>query len=431
MKENLLKEEMRFGYTKLNAFEKHLSLYEKNGLRFINIENGKIIFEKSDKRKIRYSAVVFTAFDMKKEFVDACQAKGWEFVTDYNDKLYIFRTQNPDAPEIITNEKEYFKSLAEKTFFQTGFFKNLLWALFFTLTTIVFGKPYPGLTATNIEACAIIIFIAFSALQTIARLIHFAILYAKSKPLYDQNPIMLFPDPDSVKKLQSWDILNIIQFAFMLSTVVFLGVGFCDITLHCRIIAVFIIINLFDFIQNKDRKHSLKKAFVTTAVAGIFIVAGTFYLTQWADTEYNNLHSGLNYGDIPISVSDLMETGADCTDKTLSVKSTRLGSHYSFSSGYKEGEDTSYYIHYDVLVSDHLWVTENYIESLQKRYKKDEKELIKADEAFGWDSVYYEVTDGKIGPHGYAKKNNTVIMLDFYDLPDGTDFFEIAYTALN
>ena len=130
MNDKIIKEEMKFSYTQLSAFEDYLSLKEKDGLRFTQIEGGKMFFEKATQREVKYSAVIFTGFSMREEFVEACEEQGWEFVSSYCDELYIFRTQMPEAQKIITDEKEYFKTVAKKAFLQPGFLKISLWTLF-------------------------------------------------------------------------------------------------------------------------------------------------------------------------------------------------------------------------------------------------------------------------------------------------------------
>ena len=432
MKETFLKEEMKFSYTQLPAFEKCLSRKEEGGLRFVKIEDGKVFFEKATKRKIRYSAVVFTAFSMRGEFIDACKSQGWEYVSCYCDELYIFRTQMPEAQKIITDEKEYFKTVAKKAFLQPGFLKISLWTLFLILTTVIFRSHYEGLIATSIEDCGIVVFIAFGLLQTAARLIHFASWYIKNKRKLNENAGMCFDGAEKAEKLsRNWDIANVVQLLIMLATVVVLGAGYCDINIYCWICAAFIIVSVFDVVKNIVGKENKKRFYATFGAVYAVIIVSVFGMTQWASVQYNkNLSTTLNYNGVPISASDFVEGKIDSNDKTLTVKATRLGQHYIFSSDY-EDENKNYSFDYEVLVSDNDWVTEDYIDLLHKRYNKYESKLIKAENTYGWDEVYYEVSEGKEMRLGYALKGNTVVMLDYIDTPEDINFFETAYTKLN
>ena len=391
MNDKIIKEEMKFSYTQLSAFEDYLSLKEKDGLRFTQIEGGKMFFEKATQREVKYSAVIFTGFSMREEFVEACEEQGWEFVSSYCDELYIFRTQMPEVQKIITDEKEYFKTVAKKAFLQPGFLKVSLWTLFLLLTTVAFRSPYDGIIATNIEDCAILMFIIFGLLQTVARLIHFATWYIKNKRELNKNAAILFDGEEKAEKLsQKWDIANVIQLVIILAAIVVLGAGFCDITVYCWVCAVFIVISLFDVLKSLVGKVNKKKFYMAFAVVSAVVIACVFGVTQWAGAEYNkNLVSTLNYNGVPISASDFVQTKSDCNDKTLVAKATRLGQQYIFSSDY-EDESGNYSFDYEVLVSDYDWVTEDYIELLHKRYEEYESELVKSENTYGWDEVYYE-----------------------------------------
>lgn len=432
MNDKIIKEEMKFSYTQLSAFEDYLSLKEKDGLRFTQIEGGKMFFEKATQREVKYSAVIFTGFSMREEFVEACEEQGWEFVSSYCDELYIFRTQMPEVQKIITDEKEYFKTVAKKAFLQPGFLKISLWTLFLLLTTVVFRSPYDGIIATNIEDCAILMFIIFGLLQTAARVIHFIKWYMKNKCQLDETSKIIFDSGEKAEKLsQKWDIANVIQLVIILAAIVVLGAGFCDITVYCWVCAVFIVISLFDVVKNVIGKANKKKFYVAFAVVSAVVIACVFGVTQWAGAEYNkNLVSTLNYNGVPISASDFVQTKSDCNDKTLVAKATRLGQQYIFSSDY-EDESGNYSFDYEVLVSDYDWVTEDYIELLHKRYEEYESELVKSENTYGWDKVYYEAVDGKVKQLGYAVKGNTVAMLDYIDMPEEANFFETAYEKLN
>ncbi len=432
MNDKIIKEEMKFSYTQLSAFEDYLSLKEKDGLRFTQIEGGKMFFEKATQREVKYSAVIFTGFSMREEFVEACEEQGWEFVSSYCDELYIFRTQMPEAQKIITDEKEYFKTVAKKAFLQPGFLKISLWTLFLLLTTVIFRSPYEGLVATSIEDCGIAVFIAFGLLQTAARLIHFASWYIKNKRELNENAGIYFDGAEKIEKLsRNWDIANVVQLLIMLATVVVLGAGYCDITIYCWICAAFIIVSVFDVVKNIVGKENKKRFYATFGVVCAVVIVSVFGVAQWASAQYNkNLSSTLNYNEVPISASDFVEGKFDSNDKILTVKATRLGQHYIFSSDY-EDKNENYSFDYEVLVSDNDWVTEDYIDLLHKRYNKYESKLIKAENTYGWDEVYYEVSEGKEMRLGYALKGNTVVMLDYIDMSEDINFFETAYTKLN
>ena len=123
---NEKKKAFDFYYTELAAFAEYLEQQESKGYRLKRFENNMLIFEKCEPRNIRYSVEIFKGSSYR-EFIESCSLEGWEHVTTYNGELYIFRTQKSDAIEIMTDEKEKFKTTAKRMVFQPG-----LWSFIFS-----------------------------------------------------------------------------------------------------------------------------------------------------------------------------------------------------------------------------------------------------------------------------------------------------------
>lgn len=317
---------------------------------------------------------------------------------------------------------EYLKLCAQKFFLQPDFLKILLWSLFLLLTTVFFRGDYESLIATNVEDCAILCFAAFGLLVAVVRLVQFLLWFVRNKGT------QALPESSPLK----WNIVAIIQFVFLLAALVVFGSGHTDITVHCFICGAFIVILIFSVTKNIVGKENKKKLFISFFLASVIVIAGIFGITQWASAQYNkNLSKMLNHNGLPVSVSDFIETGKDCKDKTLIVKSSVFGEHYFFSSRYEKDENTSYYLNYEVLVSDYDWVKDGYIDLLHKRYEEYESELVGAENSYGWDELFFEVLNGEVSRSGYAVKDNAVIMLNINDLPEESDFFKKAYENFN
>ena len=130
-------EAMDFNYTELTALCEHLEKKEREGLRLKGFENNMMVFEPSEEREISYSAVIHTTtFLLKKDFIAACEHEGWEYVDTYKDDLFIFRTQKDDAEEIITDEKENFRTVVKSFLFHPGFL-GVSASFFLSLTRVL------------------------------------------------------------------------------------------------------------------------------------------------------------------------------------------------------------------------------------------------------------------------------------------------------
>ena len=111
-RKNEFRENQNFNYTELTALCEHLEIREREGKRLKDIDKYSLTYDITEPREIRYSAVIFNKVLMHKDFVVTCEQEGWEYVGSHNE-LYVFRTQNPDAAEIMTDEKENFRTVTK------------------------------------------------------------------------------------------------------------------------------------------------------------------------------------------------------------------------------------------------------------------------------------------------------------------------------
>ncbi|MBQ8783656.1 MAG: DUF2812 domain-containing protein [Clostridia bacterium] len=425
----IVKEEMKFSYTELTALEQYLTQKEENGLRFIKTEDGKIHFEQAPQRKIKYSAVIFTGHSMKSDFIEACEAQGWEFVSSYCDELYIFRTENPDAEEIMTDQKDYLKTVAKRTFFQPGYLGISGFALFLLFKVLILRAPYEGLIVTDTEDCAVLVAVIFSILLTLAKLFQLVFWYIKSnRQIAENKNIPFIGKQQAEKSAKIWNAVSVIHPILMLATVMFLGMGYSNITVDCVICGIFILISLYSATRDTVKKTKNKRKYVSFAACSLVVAIGIFFICMWGQTEYNkSIDKKLCNNGVPISIADITGNENNITQRSR-VSATRLGQHYKFSSVYEaENYEESYSVYYEVFVSNYEWVTQEYIALVKKEFTDANNKLIKADEPYGWDELYYLEYNGKTEQEGYAVKGNTVVMVDYSSLPQDADFYELAY----
>ncbi|MBQ8228759.1 MAG: DUF2812 domain-containing protein [Clostridia bacterium] len=430
MKHRIVKEEMVFNYTELTAIEQYLTQKEKDGLKLQKIENGRFYFLKSDHRKIRYSAVIFTGHSVKNDFITTCENQGWEFVCSYLDEMYIFRTQNSDAVEIMTDEKENFKTVAKRAFLQPGYITFSFYALFLLFKVIFFRNHFEGIIATDAEDCTVLMFVLLSFLQTAIKLLHFACWYQKSRKLINENKKIPFSDLKKAEKTAKiWNIINLAYPVLLLLTALFVGSGYSDITAVCWVCGIIFIINLFILLNEEAKKTKNKRKYAVFAFASLLAVLCIFTATQWSKGEYNNNFKELPYADsVPVSVADLVENTENCTNKIIKSKATRFGQHYKFSSVYKTDNEEEYFsIYYQVLISEHPWVLRDYVNLINK---ENDGKLIKADNNYGWNELYLNTHNYKPMQTGYAIKGNTVIVVERSELPDEVNFYKTAHEKL-
>lgn len=111
-----------FSYRECGAMERYLEEMGERGWHLKALGGG-MLFEVGEPEKMRYSVNVFlkgSTYDTKpetdtKEFVEYCEAAGWEFVCNFG-KTCVFRTTDQETVAIETDEENRFRWISKNEF---------------------------------------------------------------------------------------------------------------------------------------------------------------------------------------------------------------------------------------------------------------------------------------------------------------------------
>lgn len=428
----LIKKPMLFNYTQLTAIEEYLSQMEEKGLRFAGFERNRFLFEKTSERKIRYVAEIFKEQSLKDDFIESCEDGGWEFVDSYNDELYIFRTQNSFACEIMTDEKDKFKTVTKRVLLQPGYLGFSFFAVYLFIKIFFLRTNYRDIIEANIGDCLGVACIIFSVLHTLVQLVRFALWYFKGTKAVKENKIPFL----NLKKANRANLVNsVLQISytvFLFAVYAFLELGYTESVWVFWILGGVMCFEITDFICRAKTSYSsgniLKKA-AASLIAVAIVIFGVYSVAENSKNMYSrNAKAMINYEEMPVSLSDFGFSSS--VEKNEYVYATKFGQRYKFNSVYDYASEYDS-IWYEVFVSDYPLVRENYLRKLKKEQKKYGITTVKAEDALGWDELYSEVYEGETVGYSYAVKDNMIVVLDsFFIDVSSEEFFETALEKL-
>lgn len=427
-KEDLIYEGIDFNYIELTALCEYLENKERAGLRLKKIDFKDFVFEPSNKRSIRYSAVLYGNPLLKKDFIASCEAEGWEYVASYLDELYIFRTQDPDATEIITDEKENFRTVTKRFLLRPSF---LGFSIVFVNTIIriplfISRRSVPlAVDDAGILWC----FLLVGALVPIfIKTSDFITWYIKAKKCVRNGESIPFVNLAERKKIRFANNIAYSVDALICTVIyIYLFLGYTKEKWLFVTVGICLSVLISAAVYSKAKANALLLSVLSFAI----VCAGTFGLYLSFDKAYKeNSERFINNNGIPVSLSDFGFDEKYCEDETSIFQATRFGQYYSFSSNNVDGDG---FLWYDVFVSDSTAIRNQYINMIIEKYEKYSNELTTYQtNNSDWDSQYRECYKGEIREEGYAVKGNTVVRLEFCSADDGSgaDFFDIAYEKL-
>ena len=335
---NEKKKAFDFYYTELSAMAEYLEQQESKGYRLKRFENNRLIFEKCEPRNIRYSVEIFKGSSYR-EFIESCTLEGWEHVTTYNGELYIFRTQKSDAIDIMTDEKEKFKTTAKRMVFQPGLW-SFIFSAFYPLYHLIF-RLNRGITInvfeTDVFNYIALMLIVIYVFITLLRLFDCFFWQYTVRKKGSDSPF--FNLKNTIKKRRTYAIINVIFFMILQFILWWIAPQFYSsifvilfslALLFCRYYGA----NLTKLSFDKNGKT--KKTILICVVIALCI--GGAFLLKNCNEKYviENSKTTLSLDEAPISVEDLNGKVKSCED-TCSVEGTRFGHLFSFKSSVKSG----------------------------------------------------------------------------------------------
>jgi len=427
-KEDLIYEGIDFNYIELTALCEHLENKERAGLRLKKIDFKDFVFEPGNKRSTRYSAALYGNSLLKKDFIASCEAEGWEYVASYLDELHIFRTQDPYATEIMTDEKENFPAVTKRFLLRPSF---LGFSIVFVNTIIriplfILRRSVP--LAVDVAGILWYFLLVGALVPIFIKTSDFITWYIKAKKCVRNGESIPFVNLAERKKIRFANSIAYSVDALSCSAVyIYLFWGYTKEKWLFVTVGICLSVLISAAVYSKAKANALLLSVLSFAI----VCAGTFGLYLSFDKAYKeNSESFINNDGIPVSLSDFGFDEKYCEDETSIFQATRFGQYYSFSSNNVDGDG---FLWYDVFVSDSTAIRNQYINMIIEEYEKYSSELTTYQtNNSDWDSQYRECYEGKIREEGYAIKGNTVVRLEYCSADDvnGADFFDIAYEKL-
>lgn len=430
---NTFKENMTFDYTELTALCEHLKIREREGKRLKEIDKYSLIYDKCESRDIRYSAVIFSNSLMHSDFVASCEQEDWEYVTSHNE-LYIFRTQSPDAGEIMTDEKDYLRIVTKRFLLKPSFlgFSYLTFNTLFRFLLHIAEKKTLWLEA---PLSVDLLFYLWLFLLIIVLMIayikcsEYIEWYVKSKKAVRNGEKIPFLNLEEQKnKIIARNIIYCIYITVLSASFIYMFFGYLEKTDIFYSLSIAPCVLAICFIFNKFKKKNIIKAIVLSFLSITVILAGAYGLTIKSNTAFYE-NTKINKGDaIPVSISDFGCTNECHQENELySYNGTRLAQHYIFKSYCPNCLKS---IRYCVFVSDYPIIRKSYINALKKEHNSA---TLYQNEYNRWDEQYRIISYDEITNYGFAVKGNTIVYfpeslnsLNYSSI----DFFDMAYEKL-
>lgn len=429
-RKNEFRENQNFNYTELTALCEHLEIREREGKKLRRIDKYELTYDITEPRDIRYSAVIFNKVLMHKDFVATCEQEGWEYVGSHNE-LYVFRTQNPDATEIMTDESDYFKIVA-KSYLKHPRFLGVNGFLFYILVSRFFDLfTYNSTIAAKGFLMVDYLFLVVFLISIVFKITEYIEWYKKAKNAVRNNEKIPFAN---YKERTTKKISRVIVYCFfgiaILCFWIYTSWGYIptDWVLYVNLILLGLITvtSLYDYVKIISRK----KALVLTFISILIFVAGAYFLTVNLDTAYNENPNILKEENIPVSVSDLKSNACWCENEIDDYSGTKFAQYYEIRSYCSMHEES---IYYDIFISDNEKIKRNYIDKIIEDETTDDTSIVSYNpENSGWDEQYRLIYNDEITNYGFAVKGNTVIYLHTHtlDIDKDTNFFDVAYNKL-
>ncbi len=422
-----------FYYTELFALAEYLEQQEASGYRLKSIRNEKLVFEKSQPRKIRYSAEIFKGTSAK-EFVEACEVEGWEHVATYNNELYIFRTQRSDAINIMTDEKENFSIIAKRALLQPGLW-GLICSAIYPLYHLILrlNGAVIRIFETDVLNYVLLMLTALYVFIALLRFFDFFLWQYKYRKDGAESPF--FSLKSTTRKRKIYAVATSV-FIIILCAILWWIYPPCFVWLWGIIIALLLLTLCYHrAILTKltfDKSVRFRRIAVTCVILAL-LTAGAFILRGF-NQKYvaENTKILFSSDEAPVSIEDLNGNVKDCAD-SCEVQGTRFGHLYQFicdAEFYEDDYDKSGYVAYNILVSDYPHVRQKYINKILKDYKEYDYDYVKiSNPDTKWDYCYIVNWNDENQCDGFAVKDNMIIYLRL-SVSCEKDFFDVAYEKL-
>lgn len=399
-----LKVPFDFSYTELAAVEEYLEQSEQSGKHLKEIKKDKFVFEFTElERNYRYSAEIFKGDAFVKEFISDCENDGWELVGTIRDELHIFRTTDPYATDIMTDEHLNLKAIAKRQLLNPGFYGCGFYLIWRAIDLFFLRLEYQSLIIANYIDCMMWLFLCFYFTWLSVKFIDFFVWYIKSKKCIgngEKIPFKSLREHEQDSKINH--ILLLAGTVVYFAASVFVGLGYVQDDWFQWLIGGFIVFEVLHLIYRKDKiKNKTGNKILRHIIALVCCVAVVFGV--WSTVLYSEKKYEENY-------DNRLETVMNARQ----IQATAFAQHYWMKETVEanKSDDGETAVRYEVFVSDISGARGQYIKRLHKEFEKYDNRILKL-KNHRWDEAYAEINEEGEVIGGYAFKDDKVIYVDY------------------
>lgn len=372
-------------YSDLTAICERFEKMESEGWRLTSL--GYLAeYRRCEPRKVRYSAELLDAIiptgsgipERFREYIDLCEQTGWSLAGHFG-SLCIFRSENEDAPEIVSDPEEKLQNIRQAT--MRGFISQVLVIplLFMQFFLMIFLVKSPAVIATTQLFTSQITFVLFIVGYFLLHDIQFLHWYRKAKRAVREGKPIPYKDTKAVKRTMTREKLFI---AAVLLAPILLALPLAmrgEYTQLRQALMIFVVVSGFFLAYRfrKTRHYSTSKTLII-AMAGlgalIIIFGVTEIVVRFAipqkppiDAITTDARGDFlpNLTRIPVTISDLAPVSGEIVNE-VDGESTILATLYQYKSTTGDSETDFVALSYDIYYSRIPGLIDSYVRTLEK-----------------------------------------------------------------
>ncbi|MCM1365594.1 MAG: DUF2812 domain-containing protein [Faecalibacterium sp.] len=314
----------RFTYKDLTAMEEFLEEKQREGLQLVKYDSGIMTFEKCEPSDSRYSCEIFVDGDLfypNKEFVQMCESGGWKYIADDDKGLYVFKTDDENVTDIMTDDKTKLSIIAKSHVLKSvGVAVGVIiyYVIKYCLDINEFFETWsnPVLISSRLTTIIMILLCAIYLIYQLSWLIKRKIELNNGEKLKFNN----------LRSFQNkWATIPTILLLWIAVETVF-SIFICgefDISVYVDLGAyavLFIIFSCVLFKRRSDTDKIVKVAEITTMAVSVVAIALSFLISFVALPPVPN--------ETDLSEKIVSELDIDDEDKEVYVSRTRFAQYY-------------------------------------------------------------------------------------------------------
>jgi hypothetical protein len=368
-------------YSDLAAICERLEKMESGGWR---LESLRMLaeFQRCEPRKVRYACelldtarIVGNAIPAKsRDYIDLCEQAGWSLVSHYG-PLHIFRSEDIDAPDIISDPVEKLQAIKRATL--RTYLPMWIMILFPLVYFILFSSLLsPAILATQYPILLVAISGIFGIVIASMYTVDFVLWYMKAKRAVRGGLPIPYNDTKAVNRATMRDrilIIAILATPLLLSLPGAVNGNFAQIRGSIIYIAWIILFLVIKYFFDKRDRSPAKALLVATilSVTLVFLLTVAVIVMAVADLGRDTAPSVRitidtrgeflpSPNSIPVTLLDVNPASGECENRADGYNTFLAGFYQYSSKSVDRGEDRDY-LAYDIYHSHLAWLRQSYV----------------------------------------------------------------------